>query len=181
MATWTFDPTHANADFSVRHMMITTVRGGFKEVSGTLEFDPENPGLSSVEATINTNSIWTGVADRDGHLRSPDFLDVENHPTITFKSTNVNTKSDTEAEVTGDLTIRGVTKPVTMQVQLLGRTKNPFTGVETVGFTGTTKINREDFGLTWNQALETGGVLVGKEINITLDVEVVPAEQPETA
>ncbi len=180
MATWTFDPTHSNADFSVRHMMITTVRGGFKDISGTINYDPENVEASSVEAIINTASIWTGVADRDGHLRSPDFLDVENHPTITFKSTSVTSTGENTADINGDLTIRDVTKPVTLKAELIGVMKNPFTGTETAGFNASTKINREDWGLTWNQALEAGGFLVGKDLTITLDVEAVPAQQPET-
>lgn len=175
LTQYSFDPAHSNADFSVRHMMITTVRGGFKEVSGILNFDKDNSANSSVEATIKADSIWTGVADRDGHLKSPDFLDVANHPEITFKSTSVNMKGDDKADVVGDLTIRGVTNPVTLNVEFLGEAKNPFTGTATVGFTASTQINRETFGLTWNQALETGGVLVGKDIKITLDIEAVPA------
>src|SRR5690606_13909722 len=123
---------HSNADFSVRHMMITTVRGSFKEVSGVLNFDAKNPANSSVEASIKASSIWTGVADRDGHLRSADFLDAENYPELTFKSTRVNIKNDHNAEVVGDLTIRGVTKPVTLNVEFLGEVKNPFTGTSTV-------------------------------------------------
>ena len=181
MAPWTLDPAHSNADFSVRHMMISTVRGGFKEITGTLEFDADNRAAASVEATINAASIWTGVADRDGHLRSPDFLDVENYPTITFKSTNVTLNGDDNATVTGDLTIKGVTKSVELNCAFLGEVKNPLNGEVTVGFTGTTNINREDFGLTWNQALETGGVLVGKEISITLDVEGVPVTEASPA
>lgn len=177
MTQWTFDPAHSNADFSVRHMMITTVRGGFKEVSGTLDFDPANPSAASVEATIRTASIWTGVADRDAHLRSADFFDAENHPEIKFKSSSVDAQSDTRARVTGDLTIRGVTRQVVLDVELLGQSANPFTGTTTLGFTASTAINREDFGLTWNQALETGGVLVGRDVKITLDVEAVPVTE----
>ena len=181
MATWSFDPGHSNADFSVRHMMITNVRGGSKAVSAAIQYDPANPGASTVDATINAASIWTGVADRDGHLRSADFLDVENYSTITFVSTSVNAKGENKAEITGDLTVRGVTKSVVLNAELLGVTKNPFTGTETAGFTATAKINREDFGLTWNQALEAGGVLVGKDINITLDVEAVPVTETANA
>lgn len=176
---WTFDPTHSNADFAVKHMMVTTVRGGFKEVSGVINFDRDNANLCSVEAVIKTASIWTGVADRDGHLRSADFLDVENFPEMTFKSTKVEFKGEDRAAITGDLTIRGITKPVTLDAELLGEQKNPFTGQMTLGFTGETRINREDWGLTWNQALETGGWLVGKEIKITLDVEAVPVTETE--
>lgn len=174
MAQWKIDTSHASADFSARHMMITTVRGGFRNVSGTIEYDPSNPAASSVEAVIETASITsTGLEQRDNHLKSADFLDIENYPTITFKSTEVIPTGDgTRAKVTGDLTIRGVTRPVTLNVEFLGQEKSPF-GTTNIGFTGTTRINREDFGLTWNMALESGGWLVGKEISITLDVEAV--------
>lgn len=173
MAQWNFDPTHSAAGFSARHMMITTVRGEFKNVQGTVNFDPANPAASSVEATIYTNEMTsTGLADRDNHLRSADFLDVENYPTITFKSTKVESTGEGTAKITGDLTIRGVTRPVTIDAEFLGQTVSPF-GDTRAGFFGSTSINREDFGLTWNMALETGGWLVGKEIKITLDVESV--------
>lgn len=174
MAQWKIDTSHASADFSARHMMITTVRGGFRSVTGTIEYDPANPAASWVEAVIETASMTsTGVEQRDNHLKSPDFLDIENYPTITFKSTKVIPVGDgTRAKVTGDLTIRGVTRPVTLDVEFLGQEKTPF-GTTNIGFTGTTKINREDFGLTWNMALESGGWLVGKDINITLDVEAI--------
>jgi len=174
MAQWKIDTAHASADFSARHMMITTVRGGFRNVSGTIEYDPANPVASSVEAVIETNSMSsTGLEQRDNHLKSADFLDIENYPTITFKSTEVIPTGDgTRAKVTGDLTIRGVTRPVTLTVEFLGQEKSPF-GTTNIGFTGSTKINREDFGLTWNMALESGGWLVGKDISITLDVEAV--------
>lgn len=174
MPVWKFDPAHTAAEFSARHMMITTVRGGFKNVNGTLNYNPENPAASSVEAVIDTTQMTsTGLDQRDGHLRSADFLDVENYGTITFKSTKVEPNADgTHAKVTGDLTIRGITRPVTLDVELLGRAKSPF-GDERIGFHATTKINREDFGLTWNMALETGGWLVGKEITVNLDVEAI--------
>ena len=170
MPTWNFDPAHTSADFSARHMMVTTVRGKFEKISGTLIFDTANPEQASVEVTIDASSLNTGVTDRDNHLRSADFLDVANFPTITFKSTKVEKTGDNEGTITGDLTIRGVTRPVTIKAEYLGQEKNPW-GITVTGFTGTTKINREDFGLTWNVALETGGVLVGKDINIALDVE----------
>lgn len=181
MTTWKLDPGHSSADFSARHMMITTVRGGFRNVTGTIEYDAANPAASSVEVTINTNEITsTGLADRDNHLKSPDFLDIENFPTITFKSTSVKPTSDTEADITGDLTIRGVTRPVTIKAELLGQAKTPW-GTDNIGFHGTTKINREDFGLTWNMALETGGWLVGKDITISLDVEAIKVVETEAA
>jgi len=177
MAQYSFDPAHSNADFGVRHLMISTVRGGFKEVSGTLEYDAENPGASSVEAVIKTASIWTGMNDRDNHLRSGDFLDVENFPEMTFKSTGCEVTGEGTAQITGNLTIRDVTKPVVLDVQKLGEAKDPFTGASVIGFTATAKINREDFGLTWNQAIEGGGVLVGKEVSISLDVEALPVKE----
>jgi polyisoprenoid-binding protein YceI len=180
MTQWNLDTAHSTVDFAVRHMMVATVRGGFTEVSGTLNFNPDNPAQSSVEATINAASIWTGDADRDAHLRSPDFLDVENYPHITFKSARVEASGDSKATVTGDLTIRGVTRPVSLAVEFRGQQKNPFTGELTAGFSARAAINREDFGLTWNQALETGGVLVGKELNITIDAEAVPVSEAAT-
>jgi polyisoprenoid-binding protein YceI len=178
---WVFDPTHSNADFSVRHMMISTVRGGFKDVSGKLNFDPQNPAASYVEATIQTASVWTGINDRDNHLRSGDFFDVANYPAMTFKSTAVEVVNPTHAKVTGDLTIRDVTRPVVLEVEFIGEQKNPFTGKSSAGFSATTAINREDFGLTWNVALEAGGWLVGKDIKISLDIEAVAVEETATA
>lgn len=179
MPTWNIDPAHTTVEFSVRHMMVATVRGSFQKVSGALNFDPDNPANSSVEVTIDAASIDTRVADRDNHLRSPDFLDVANYPTITFKSNKIEVTGSESGKIYGDLTIRGVTRPVVINAEYLGQNKSPY-GMTVAGFTGTTKINREDWGLTWNVALETGGVLVGKEINISLDVEAVLAEQPAT-
>lgn len=179
---WKLDPAHTAAEFSARHMMITTVRGGFKNVTGKLIYDPANPSASYVEAVIDTASMTsTGLADRDNHLKSADFLDVANYPTITFKSTKVEASADgQQAKITGDLTIRGVTRPVTLDVELLGQVNSPF-GDERVGFHGATKINREDFGLTWNMALEAGGWLVGKEVTINLDVEAILVKEAQTA
>jgi len=176
MAQYKLDAAHSAAEFSARHMMITTVRGGFKTVNGTLNFDAQNPAASSVEAVIEVNSMSsTGVADRDAHLKSPDFLDAAQYPTITFKSTKVEANGGNDkAKITGDLTIRNITKSVVLDAEFLGETKSPFGDVR-AGFTATTKINREDFGLTWNMALETGGWLVGKDISITLDVEAIKA------
>ena len=179
MATWTLDPTHTRANFSARHMMVTTVRGGFDKVSGAVVFDPKNPQASSVQATIEAASINTGVGDRDNHLRSADFLDVETYPTITFKSTSVQPTGDTTANVTGDLTIRDVTRPVTLKVEFLGESFG--FNSQRAGFEATTKINREDFGLTWNVALETGGVLVGKDITLNIDAEVIQVTEGEAA
>lgn len=171
MAVWQFDPNHSSAEFAARHMMISTVRGGFRNVTGRLEFDPDNVEAGYVEATINVSEMTsTGVKDRDNHLKSPDFLHADKYPTITFKSTKVEKTGDKTARVHGDLTIRDVTRPVTINAELLGIVTSPFGG-QVAGFTGTTTINREDFGLTWNMAIEGGGVLVGKEVKITLEVE----------
>lgn len=172
MATWKVDNAHSAADFTVRHMMVTNVRGTFSELDATINFDPEAPEASSVEAAISTASISTGVGDRDNHLRSADFFDVEKYPHITFKSTNVAVTGDNSADVTGDLTIKDVTKSVTMKVEFLGQGNSPFGDVR-AGFEANLTINREDFGLTWNQALESGGVLVGKDVKITLDIQGV--------
>jgi len=172
MAQWNIDTTHSSADFTVRHMMVTNVRGSFSNMDGVINFDPANPAASSVDVTIDVNSINTGVNDRDNHLRSGDFFDIATYPNITFKSTNVEVTGDDSAKVTGDLTIRDVTKTVVLDVDFLGQGGSPF-GDTRAGFEATTKIDREAFGLTWNQALEAGGVLVGKDIKIVLDVQGV--------
>ncbi len=180
MATWNFDPAHTTIGFSARHMMVTTVRGHFAPPTGKLVFDPANPKTASVEAVIDTTSINTSVTDRDNHLKSPDFLDVANYPTITFKSTKIEVTGDGEGKITGDLTIHGVTRPVTLNVEFLGQVNSPF-GDKRAGFTASTKINREDFGLTWNVAMEAGGVLVGKDIKIEVEVEAVLVTEQATA
>jgi polyisoprenoid-binding protein YceI len=180
MAKWNIDSTHAQAGFSAKHMMVTTVRGTFNKVSGVIHFDPANPAAASVEAVIDTTSMSsTGLDQRDQHLKSPDFLDIEKFPAITFKSTSVAPYDNgSRAKITGDLTIKDVTRPVELDAEFHGSAKNPW-GNTVAGFGATTKINREDFGLTWNMALEAGGWLVGKDINITLDVEVI--QEAETA
>lgn len=178
MAIWNIDPAHATAEFSARHMMVATVRGRFAPPTGTLEFDPANPAAASVEATIDATTLTSGQADRDAHLKSPDFLDVANFPTITFKSTKVEVTGENEANVTGDLTIRGITKPVTLKAEYLGSATDPW-GNTKAGFTAETKINREDWGLTWNVALEAGGVLVGKDIKLSIDAEFALVKTPE--
>jgi len=180
MAQFNLDPAHTTAAFSARHMMVTTVRGQFQKASGTLDFDPENPTNASVEVNIDASSLVSGVIDRDNHLRSADFLDVETYPNITFKSTQIEPTGNDTANIIGDLTIRGVTRPVTIKAEYLGQTNSPFGDVR-AGFSGRTKINREDYGLTWNMGLEAGGVLVGKEITIDLDVEAVKVAEPVPA
>jgi len=169
--TWNIDPTHTSIGFSVRHAMVSKVRGTFADFSGALTIDGVDLAASSAELTIQAASIDTQNADRDGHLVSADFLDVENFPTLTFTSTAV-TVDGPDVAVTGDLTIRGVTRSVTVNYEYIGTSMDPF-GFTRVGFEGTAKISRKDFGLTWNAALETGGVLVGDEITLVLDVEAV--------
>jgi polyisoprenoid-binding protein YceI len=174
-STWQIDPSHTLTEFSVRHMMITTVRGRFGEVSGTIELDEEDPTRSTAEVTIDARTIDTRADQRDAHLRSADFLDVENHPTITFRSRKIERKGEDRYAVTGELTIRGVTKPVVLDVTEGGRAKSPW-GQTVVGFRATTKIDRREFGLKWNQALETGGVLVGNDVQIVIEAEAIREE-----
>ena len=167
------DPAHSSAQFIVRHMMITNVRGGFSSVQGTVAYDPQNPSDSSIEAIIDASSISTLDAQRDTHLKSADFLEVEKFPSITFKSKSVAPAGDGELKVTGDLTIHGVTKEVVLKVE--GPTaegKDPYGNVR-MGASGTTKIKRSEFGLTFNAALETGGVLVGDDLKLELEVSLI--------
>jgi len=168
--TWTLDPAHTLVEFAAKHLMITTVKGRFTDVSGTIHMDETDPSASSVEAVIKAASIDTRTDQRDAHLKSADFLEVERFPEITFRSTKLERVGDAHYRVTGDLTIHGITKPVVLDVSDEGRTKDPWGG-ERAGFSATTRIDRRDFGLTWNQVVESGGVLVGNEIRITLEVE----------
>lgn len=175
--TWQIDATHTAVEFAVKHMMFTTVRGRFKDVKGTIEVDEKNPDRSTVNVEIAAASIDTGVADRDAHLRSADFLDVENHPTITFRSKRVNGAMKKEGDkftLTGDLTIRGTTMEVALECQYEGTGKDPWGGTR-AGARATTKIDRRDWGLKWNQALETGGILVANELRIEVEVQAVKA------
>lgn len=169
---WAIDNSHSEIGFSVRHMMLSTARGVFGAFSGTVDFNEATPAASKVDVTIDTTSINTRDEKRDGHLKSPDFFDVEKYPTITFKSVSVETTSATTGKLHGNLTIKGVTKPVVLEVEYLGQAKAPW-GTTSAGFSAKTSINREDFGLVWNAALETGGVLVGDKVTITIDLEIV--------
>jgi polyisoprenoid-binding protein YceI len=174
-STWNIDPVHSVVEFKVRHMMISNVKGHFSKVTGVLSLDEGRPENSSVVAEIDVNSIDTHDAQRDGHLKSADFFDAEKFPTITFKSTSVKPTGQASGTVEGDLTIHGVTRKVVLDVE--GPTapgKDPW-GNTRVGVTATTKISRKDFGLIWNASLETGGVLVGDEVTISLDVQFVKA------
>ena len=168
---YTIDASHSRLGFSARHAMVTTVRGQFGEWSGTAHIDAANPAASTVSLTIKTASIDTGVADRDGHLVSGDFFDAEANPEITFTSTQVSRDGD-EWTITGDLAIKGVSKPVTIDFDFTGSAKDPF-GNTRVGFEGATSINRKDWDLTWNAALETGGVLVSEKIKLEFDISAI--------
>ena len=171
--TYTIDPTHSTAGFKVRHLMVANVKGEFSGVTGTVVYDAENPANSKVEAKIDATTVHTRDEQRDGHLKSADFFDVEKYPTITFVSTKVEKTGDSEAKVTGDLTIHGVTKEVVLDVEgPAPEAKDPW-GNTRSGASATTKINRTDFGLVWNAALETGGVLVGEQVSLTLEVELM--------
>lgn len=168
---WKLDPTHTIVEFSAKHLMITTVKGRITDIEGTIYADEANPQDSSVEVTLNAASIDTRTEQRDNHLRSADFLDVEKFPTIKFRSTRIEGDRD-EFKLFGDLTIRGVTKEVVLNVTREGQTKDPWGG-ERVGFSASGKIDRRDFGLTWNQLLETGGLTVGNDIKLVIEVEAV--------
>jgi len=161
-------------------MMVTCVRGHFKDVHGTLEFDPDNPRATSVEVTIDARKLWSGEPARDEHLRGADFLDVEHHPTITFRGSEVEVVGATEGRVRGELTIRGVSRPVTLNVRFMGQWETPWweDGVDKgprtrAGFLATARINRKDFGVSWSSALDRGGVVVGDDIDITIDAEAI--------
>lgn len=175
MSTWNIDPAHAVAEFKVKHMMISNVKGRFTAVKGSIHFDETDITKSSIEATIAVNSLATGDPQRDAHLKSPDFLDADRYPTMTFQSKEVAKRGDGELSVAGDLTIHGVTLPVVFAVE--GPTapgKDPW-GNTRVGVSAATKVSRKDFGLTWNAALETGGILVGEDVHISLEVEFIQA------
>ena len=171
--TWQIDPAHTNVEFSVRHMMISNVKGQFQKTSGTIATSGTDPASAKIDATIDATSINTRVDKRDAHLKSPAFLDVDKFPTITFKSTKVEADGTGKWKVTGDLTLHGVTKPVVLEVEGTGKPITDPMGNTRAGASATTTINRKDFGLTWNQPLETGGVMVGDEVAISIDVEAI--------
>lgn len=175
VTTWNLDPAHSSADFKVRHMMISNVKGSFRGLKGVLTLDQANPANSSVKASADVSTLATGDEQRDAHLKSADFFDAAKYPEITFQSTAVKSLGGDEFQVTGDLTMHGTTKSVTFAVEDLGQPgKDPWGNLR-IGLTAMAKLNRKDFGLTWNAALETGGVMVGEEITITLDVEFIKA------
>lgn len=179
--TYKIDPAHSSAQFVVRHMMITNVRGGFSGVRGTIEYDPDNPNASRIDVEIDASKINTLDAQRDTHLKSPDFLHVEQHPAITFKSKKIARVGEGEWKITGDLTIHGVTKEVVLNSE--GPTpegKDPF-GNTRIGASASTKIKRSDFGLTWNAPLEAGGILVGDDLKIELEVSAIRSDSAAAA
>jgi polyisoprenoid-binding protein YceI len=171
-ATWNIDPVHTTVEFSVRHMMISNVKGQFEKVSGTVSANGSDPNSVLINAVIDATSINTRVEKRDAHLKSAAFLDVDKYPTITFKSTKVEPDGSNKWKVTGDLTLHGVTKPVVLEVETTAPIKDP-SGKTRAGASATTKIDRKDFGLLWNKPMEAGGVLVGDEVAISIEVEAV--------
>jgi polyisoprenoid-binding protein YceI len=178
--TWNIDSTHTGIHFSVRHMVVAKVRGTFKAFSGTVQLDPRSPAGASVTARIEAASIDTGVEQRDAHLKSPDFFDVAKFPALTFRSTKVEPAGGNNLRVTGELTIRDITRPVVLEVEQLGTAKDPW-GQTRIAFEAKTSVDRREFGLTWNQALEAGGVLVGDKIEIALEVQAVQAQAAQVA
>lgn len=174
--TWQIDPAHTQVEFTVKHMMFSKIRGRFEKVDGSLRFDPDGDlGDAGVRVTIDAASIDTGQEDRDEHLRSADFLAAEEFPELTFESTSVEGGRDDEFTIAGDLTIRGVTRRVELDAELSGIATDPW-GNERIAFSASTTIDRRDFDLTWNQALETGGVLVGHEVKISIEVQATQSE-----
>jgi polyisoprenoid-binding protein YceI len=183
VTTWNIDPAHTEVQFSTKHMMVTTVRGRFTAVEGSITLDEEEPTNSTGSFTVGVASLNTGVEQRDGHLRSADFFDTDNHPTATFSATKVESKGGSDYRVDGDLTIRGTTRPVSFEVELLGFYTG-MDGARRAGLHATGRINREDFGLTWNVALESGGWLVGRDIRLELDLAIElakPAAEPSVS
>ncbi len=185
MTRWFFEPGHTGAEFKARHMMVTYVRGQIKNIRGFVEFDPDEPKSTRVEATMDATGVYTGEPNRDAHLRSADFFDVERHPTWTFMGLRTTQLSATEFELTGDLTIRGVTRPATLSVVYLGQWDTPWweNGRDLgpkrrAGFTATTRINRHDFGVSWNDVVDRGGVVVSDMVDVTVDVEAILESAP---
>jgi polyisoprenoid-binding protein YceI len=176
--SWNIDSAHSEVNFAVRHMMISNVRGQFQKVGGSVEFDEANPANTLVDVQIETASVNTREEKRDGHLKSPDFFDAEKYPYLTFKSKRIEMKDASHARLIGDLTIRDVTREVSLDVEYNGSAKSPW-GTTSAGFSAKTSIKRKDWGLNWNVALETGGWLVGDDVHISVELEIV--QQPEAA
>jgi polyisoprenoid-binding protein YceI len=174
---WKIDSVHSTVGFSIRHMMVSNVKGSFTQFAGTIGYDPQAPQAASVEVTIQTTSVNTGNEKRDGHLRNEDFFDAPKFPTITFKSTKVTPSGDSAATIEGTLTMHGESRPVTLQVEKLGIQKDP-QGKTRAGFSGKTKVARKDFGIIYNKALDGGGVVLGDDVNVELEIEAVQTGTP---
>ena len=176
--TWQIDSAHSHIYFTARHMMISKVRGQFESFTGSVNYDEQNPTRTTVDIEIDIKSINTKEEKRDTHLLSADFFDADNYPTMRFQSTKVEQVDEDSGKLYGNLTIHGVTKPVVLEVEYAGQAKSPW-GTVSAGFSGTTTINRKDWGLNWNQTLETGGVLVGDKIQIEIELELVQVTEAE--
>lgn len=174
-STWTIDPSHSQVEFTVKHMMFSRVKGSFNEFNGTIVLDEQNIENSKVTVEINPASINTRDEKRDAHLRGADFFSVDEHNTMSFVSTEVEGAKNDDLKITGDLTMNGVTKEVVLDAEFNGRGQSPF-GMEVLAYTARTKVNRREFNINWNAALETGGVLVGDDVTITLEIQAVPAQ-----
>jgi polyisoprenoid-binding protein YceI len=175
---WNIDPQHTDVSFSVRHMMISNVRGRFEQLEGVVDYNPKEPEKSSADVKIKADTINTRDPQRDGHLKSADFLNAEKYPHLHFKSNRIEVTSDTTGRIYGDLTIREETHPVVLDVTYNGMAKSPYGG-SSAGFSATTTIKRKDWNLTWNVALETGGMLVGEEVKINVDVELIQEQEAQ--
>ena len=171
MSEWKIDSDHTVAAFTVRHFMITLVRGQFNKISGSIQFDPATPALGTVAIEIDSTSIHTGIPKRDEHLRSPDFLEVDKYPLIRFKSTRIEPVAVNGFILTGDLTIRGITRSINLDVEYLGQVKSPFDEDISIGFSASARINRHDFGVSWKVNMENGGLVAGNEVFLNLEVE----------
>jgi polyisoprenoid-binding protein YceI len=171
MTKWIIDPDHSGAAFSVRHMMIANVRGQFCKVGGTVYFDPLNITNASIELSIDASSIFTGIQKRDDHLKSADFFDVDKYPAISFISTRVHSVNGNKAQVSGDLTIHGITRQITVSVEFLGPVNDPFGDGSSMGFAVSAIINREDYGIMWNQPMANNGIMVSREVQLFIDLE----------
>lgn len=171
MSRWIIDPDHSSAVFSIRHMMIAYIRGQFSKMKGTITFDPPDIANSSIELSIDASSVYTGTQKRDDHLKSPDFFDIDKYPTITFTSLRTHLGDDNKAKVTGNLTIHGITRQVALSVEISGPVQDPFGDGLSMGFTTSIIINREDYGIIWNQPMANNGVMVGREVQLFIDLE----------
>ncbi len=181
-ATWEIDNAHTHAQFTVKHMMVSNVKGEFGKIAGTVNIDEKDITKSALDVTIDASTLDTRNEGRNAHLKSADFFDVANHPNLTFKSTKVEKAGEGKLKVTGNLTIRGVTKPVVLDVEgPTAEMKSPFDGSARIGATATTRLNRKDFGLNWNKAMEAGGVLVGDEVLVTIEFEGIKKQPAATA